>query len=117
MTEINLKDMELSWDGGVHVLIHFVKKAQQKNNGSSYKLSEAGVLYRATNFFTGDEKELTEEQCIRLLVNGVNVGQVNGAYTLEEAGLLSLRFLPYIEEESKKRNAEKKVKAVEVKEV
>jgi hypothetical protein len=105
MTEINLKDMELTWDGGVQVLIHFVKKAQQKNTGSSYKLSEAGVLYRATCFFTGDEKVLTEDQSIKLLINGVLVGQANGAYTLEEAGILSLRFIPYLEEESKKRNS------------
>jgi hypothetical protein len=116
MTEINLKDMDITWDGGVQVLIHFVKKAQQKSNGSSFKLAEAGVLYRATNFFSGDEKGLTEEQSIRLLINGVNVGQANGSYTLEEAGLLSLRFLPYLEEELKKRNAVKE-EVKEVKEV
>jgi hypothetical protein len=118
MTEINLKDMELTWDAGVQVLIHFVKKAQQKSSGlSSYKLTEAGVLYRATNFFNGSEKDLTEEQSIRLLINGVNVGQANGAYTLEEAAMLSIRFLPYLEEESKKRTSAKDVAMDSVKDV
>jgi hypothetical protein len=106
MAEMNLNDMELKWDTCLTVLIHFVRKAQQKVNGSSYKIAEAAVLYRATSFLTGERKDpdLTEDQCVRLLVNGVHAGQLHGAYSLDEAGLLGLKFLPYIEEESKKRN-------------
>jgi hypothetical protein len=114
MAEMNLNDMELNWETCVTVLIHFVRKAQQTAKGSSYKIAEAAVLYRATSFLTGERKdeELTEEQCVRLLINGVHAGQLHGAYSLEEAGLLGVRFLPYLEDESKKRSSVSSVKEV-----
>jgi hypothetical protein len=114
MAEFSLKDMELKWETSVQVLIHFVKKAQQKSSSSSYKLTEAGALYRAMNFFSGEEKELTEANSVRLLINGVSVGQANGSYTLEEAGVLAVRFLPYLEEELKSRVSKEKVPVKEI---
>jgi hypothetical protein len=109
MTEetISLKDVELDWGMAIKVLTHFVQRAQTK---SSYKLQEAGILYRAVNFFSGEEKEMTELQATRLLVNGIHIGQSNGVYTLEEAGLLQTKFLPFIDQELSKRSKEHKGK-------
>lgn len=101
---VNLKDIELKWDTAVKIIIHFIQKAQHK---SSYKLQEAGILYKAVNFFNGEEKEFTEEQAVKIIISGLHVGQANGAFTLEEAGILHNRFLPFLNSELKKRQEEK----------
>ena len=98
---VDLKSVPLSWDTCIKVMIHFVQKAQVK---AAYKLQTAGVLLKAVNFFsTGEEPDMNEIRALRVLVNGVHIGQSVGAYSLEEAGLMQNRFIPYLESELAKR--------------
>ena len=98
---VDLKSVPLSWETCIKVMIHFVQKAQTK---AAYKLQTAGVLLKAVNFFTtGQEPDMNEIRALRVLVNGVHIGQSVGAYSLEEAGLMQNRFIPYLETELAKR--------------
>lgn len=107
---VNLSTVELTWESATKVLIHFVNKAQQK---SAFKLQEAGVLYKAVGVFSGEEKNMSEMEALQMLVNGLHIGQASGAFTLEEAGLLQNRFLPFIDQESKKRKPGEKITELE----
>jgi hypothetical protein len=98
--QVNLKDIELTWDTAVKIVAHFVQKAHGKG---AFKLAEAGALFRAVNFFSGDEKDVSELQATRVLINGLHVGQAHGSFNLEEAGLLHNKFIPFIETELKRR--------------
>lgn len=82
------QSITLDANNSVQILGQFVEVAQLKG---AYLLQEAEALKRAMDvlFANSQDKDVNEVLAKQLLIQGVQKGQRHGAYTLNDAALLS----------------------------
>lgn len=75
-------------NNSIHILAKYVEFAQEKG---AFLLNEAEVLKRSADclLLNVQDNEINHNMAKQLLIQGVNKGQKHGAYTLNDAALLS----------------------------
>ncbi len=78
----------LDSENSVQIICQYVELAQQKG---AFLLQEAEILKRAADVLLNgaQDKEINAQSAKGLLIQGIHKGQRHGAYTLNDAALLS----------------------------